>query len=72
VLGGFDGFKWLNDLHILDVAKLEETEITSQVPLSCVVCVGHLKRIVVVLAATGRQCFAVRFPWPHQQSRHLS
>ena len=31
VLGGFDGFKWLNDLHVLDVAKLEETEITTQV-----------------------------------------
>lgn len=34
VLGGFDGFKWLNDLHVLDVAKLEETEITSLVRFS--------------------------------------
>lgn len=26
---GFDGFKWLSDLHVLDVSKLEESEITS-------------------------------------------
>lgn len=30
VLGGFDGFKWLNDLHVLDVGKLEESAITNQ------------------------------------------
>jgi leucine-zipper-like transcriptional regulator 1 len=29
VLGGFDGFKWLHDLHVLDVGKLEESAITS-------------------------------------------
>jgi hypothetical protein len=29
VLGGFDGFKWLNDLHVLDVGKLEESAITT-------------------------------------------
>ncbi len=31
VLGGFDGYKWLNDLNVLDIGKLEETAITSQV-----------------------------------------
>jgi N-acetylneuraminic acid mutarotase len=31
VLGGFDGYKWLNDLNVLDVGKLEETAITTQV-----------------------------------------
>ena len=30
VLGGFDGFKWLNDLHVLDVGKLEESAITNK------------------------------------------
>jgi N-acetylneuraminic acid mutarotase len=29
IVGGFDGFKWLNDLHVLDVSKLEETAITT-------------------------------------------
>ena len=31
MLGGFDGYKWLNDLNVLDVGKLEETAITTQV-----------------------------------------
>ncbi len=31
VLGGFDGYKWLSDLNVLDVGKLEETAITTQV-----------------------------------------
>ncbi len=30
VLGGFDGYKWLSDLNVLDVGKLEETAITTQ------------------------------------------
>ena len=46
VLGGFDGFKWLNDLHVLDVAKLEESEITTQV------CA-----IIVLLNGFARVCF---------------
>lgn len=29
VLGGFDGVKWLADMHVLDVSKLEESEIVS-------------------------------------------
>jgi hypothetical protein len=29
VFGGFDGFRWLNDLLSLDVGKLEETAITT-------------------------------------------
>lgn len=29
VLAGFDGFKWLSDLHVLDVGKLEESAITT-------------------------------------------
>jgi len=28
-LQGFDGYKWLSDLHVLDVGKLEEGAITS-------------------------------------------
>jgi len=29
ILGGFDGTKWLSDLHVLDVSKIEESEIVS-------------------------------------------
>jgi len=29
IFGGFDGFKWLNDLHVLDVGNLEARTITS-------------------------------------------
>ena len=29
IFGGFDGFKWRDDMHVLDVGKLEEREITS-------------------------------------------
>lgn len=28
VLGGFDGFKWLNDAHVLDVGKWEDSAMT--------------------------------------------
>lgn len=28
VFGGFDGVRWLNDLHVLDVTRLEETELS--------------------------------------------
>ena len=37
VLGGFDGTNWRSDIHILDVSKLEENEITTH-------SVGHLLR----------------------------
>lgn len=37
VFGGFDGVRWLSDLHILNVSKLEESEITSH-------SVSHLLR----------------------------
>ena len=29
IFGGFDGFKWLNDLHVLDVGNLEASTITT-------------------------------------------
>ena len=28
VIGGFDGYKWLQDMHILDLGKLEEHALT--------------------------------------------
>ncbi len=28
IIGGFDGFKWLSDMHILDVGRLDEDAIT--------------------------------------------
>eukprot|EP00505_MAST-04D_sp_SCG-Rhode-Island_P001940 Stramenopile-MAST_4_protein_1940 len=30
VLGGFDGHKWLSDLHVLDVGMLEESTLTTK------------------------------------------
>jgi hypothetical protein len=30
IFGGFDGCKWLNDICILDIGKLEENEINSE------------------------------------------
>ena len=30
ILGGFDGFKWLNDLHVLDVGQLEKSTLKKQ------------------------------------------
>ena len=30
ILGGFDGYKWLNDLHILDVGQLEKSTLKKQ------------------------------------------
>lgn len=42
VMGGFDGFKWLNDLHVLDVGKLEESAITSASVTSLLDDLRHL------------------------------
>lgn len=30
IFGGFDGCKWLNDICILDIGKLEENEINNE------------------------------------------
>jgi len=30
IFGGFDGCKWLNDICVLDIAKMEVNEITSE------------------------------------------
>lgn len=30
IFGGFDGNKWLNDIYILDIAKLEESTIARE------------------------------------------
>lgn len=43
VLGGFDGFKWLSDLHVLDVGKLEASAITTASVSSLL---DHLRELV--------------------------
>lgn len=63
VLGGFDGYKWLNDLNVLDVGKLEETAITTQAVTSLL---HDLRSLVnnrdsfpdIVFLVEGREVFA--------------
>eukprot|EP00743_Colponemidia_sp_Colp-15_P006964 GILK01007515.1.p1 GENE.GILK01007515.1~~GILK01007515.1.p1 ORF type:complete len:519 (+),score=68.21 GILK01007515.1:65-1558(+) len=43
VFGGFDGNKWLNDLHILDAGKLEANAITDQAVTSLIT---NMKRLL--------------------------
>jgi hypothetical protein len=54
VLGGFDGQKWLADLHVLDVSKLEECEIASH-------SVSHLLRDLSTLINNADSFPDVRF-----------
>ena len=37
IFGGFDGCKWLNDICILDIGKLEENEINNQAVTNLIV-----------------------------------
>lgn len=65
VLGGFDGFKWLNDLHILDVGKLEENAITNKAVTSLL---SNLRRLLnnpalfpdITFVVEGRPIYAHR------------
>jgi len=65
VLGGFDGFKWLNDLHVLDVGKLEENAITNKAVTSLL---SNLRRLLnnpalfpdVTFVVEGRPIYAHR------------
>ncbi len=43
VLGGFDGYRWLSDMHLLDVGALEESAIT-HASVSCLL--GDLRGMV--------------------------
>lgn len=43
IFGGFDGNKWLNDIYILDVGKLEVSEISKETTSSLV---HNLRRLV--------------------------
>jgi hypothetical protein len=54
VLGGFDGVKWLSDMHVLDVSKLEESEIASH-------SVSHLLRDLSTLVNNAEAFPDVRF-----------
>jgi len=36
IFGGFDGCKWLNDICILDIGKLEENEINNEAVTSLI------------------------------------
>ena len=42
ILGGFDGYRWLSDMHLLDVGALEESAITHASVLSLVTDLGGL------------------------------
>lgn len=62
IFGGFDGNKWLNDIFVLDVAKLEASEIASET-IQNLVC--NMKRLVnnhkfsdVIFVVEGRDIHA--------------
>lgn len=65
VLGGFDGFRWLTDLHVLDVGKLEESAITNAAVSSLL---SNLRRLLnnstlfpdVTFVVEGRPIYAHR------------
>ena len=42
IFGGFDGFKWRDDMQVLDVGKLKEREITSNATTSLLSNMGRL------------------------------
>lgn len=43
IFGGFDGFRWLNDLYMLDVGKLEECAITTR---ATTLLIGNMRRLI--------------------------
>lgn len=63
IFGGFDGYQWLNDLHVLDVSKLEEKSITSHATHNLI---DNMKRLYnnpdlfpdIVFVVQGRRVYA--------------
>jgi hypothetical protein len=62
IFGGFDGCKWLNDICILDIGKLEENEINNEAVNSLI---QNMRKIInnpqfadVVFLVEGKQIFA--------------
>jgi N-acetylneuraminic acid mutarotase len=65
IFGGFDGFKWRDDMHVLDVGKLQEREITSNATSNLL---SNMKRLLnnselfsdVTFIVEGKPLFAHR------------
>ena len=63
IFGGFDGCKWLNDICILDIGKLEENEINSEAVNSLI---ANMRKIInnpsafsdVIFLVEGKQIHA--------------
>jgi hypothetical protein len=43
IFGGFDGNKWLNDLHVLDVGRLEESALND---VATHILIGNMRRLL--------------------------
>jgi leucine-zipper-like transcriptional regulator 1 len=64
IFGGFDGCKWLNDICILDIGKLEENEINNEA-VNCLI--SNMRKIIncpqfsdVVFMVEGKPIYAHR------------
>ena len=62
IFGGFDGCKWLNDICVLDIAKMEVNEITSE---STQALIFNMRKIInkdiysdVVFVVEAKKIFA--------------
>jgi len=62
IFGGFDGCKWLNDICVLDIAKMEVNEITSE---STQTLIFNMRKIInkdiysdVVFSVDGKRIYA--------------
>ena len=62
IFGGFDGSKWLNDICILDIGKLEANEITNEAVSNLI---SNMRKILnqnvfsdVIFLVDGKQIYA--------------
>lgn len=62
IFGGFDGCKWLNDICILDIGKVEENEINNEAVNSLI---ENMRKIInnptfadVVFQVEGKPVYA--------------
>ena len=62
IFGGFDGCKWLNDICVLDIGKMEVNEITTESTQSLIT---NMRKLInkdifsdVIFQVEGKKLFA--------------